>query len=168
MKSSLLVALGWSASVAACASEALGPSGGFSLDTIDATFAVESREYAVSLRRDGPGVRAEVTLINRDEVPIYLEFGACPLHLLLYRNAARTFFVAPWPTPYACPLYLAFATLEPGASLEADEFGRTFDVSQLAGWKLPSGRYFLSVALDLSLENNLLTPHFPLGELEIW
>lgn len=134
MKSSLLVALGWSASVAACASEALGPSGGFSLDTIDATFAVESREYAVSLRRDGPGVRAEVTLINRDEVPIYLEF----------------------------------ATLEPGASLEADEFGRTFDVSQLAGWKLPSGRYFLSVALDLSLENNLLTPHFPLGELEIW
>lgn len=69
-----------------------------------------------------------------------------------------------WSRRGSCPVYLAIADVESGASLMPLEFRRTFRRDMLVGQGLSAGRYHLSVAL----RHNLRTHEFPVGKIVVW
>ncbi len=120
-----------------------------------------------------------VLLINVTLQPKHLEYGACSLELRAYTTPART------PPPvwtslqrwdplgfgYACPLYLATATLGPGDTLAAPEFSLRIPLYEIVGdglgteAPLTEGHYYFGAILGLI---NRETPQLAAGDAMLY
>lgn len=116
-------------------------------------------EYEVSLRSLGRGLEVDVGVVNRNDIAMVLQFGACSLTLDIYQDRNRTRTVGPWRGSTICEDYLGIATIPPGETSRAEEFSREFSVGELP--ELDPGRYFLTVNLRI----NWRTYSFPIGTM---
>jgi hypothetical protein len=131
----------------------------------DVRLRVPGLAYRVRLRsEDREAVRAEVTVINRNEQRVRVTFGHCASGMKLYRDDDRQEPVPQGGSDRVCLLYLAVRDVEPGDSLLPDEFARSFSLSDLVEGRLEQGRYFVSV----SLGHNWRTYEFPAGVLTLY
>ena len=126
--------------------------------------AIGSLQHAVTLgieKRDTTfRVVARGRITNAGTQTIRLEFGACALQLLAYRNPDRT-GTPVWNSDrrkvwnqgfsWACPLYLAVRDLAPGATLEPGEFSLAVPLIEVLGDSLPDGRYWFSAQIRTNL-----------------
>lgn len=108
-------------------------------------------------RSDPAHIRIAVRAINTSDRRLLLEYGACALHLLVYRNAGRvgppasrsgTRVDRTGQTP-VCPLYLVPMEIGPGETREPDEFRATYPVTNILGDSLPAAKYYLAAQLVL-------------------
>lgn len=105
-------------------------------------------EFGVTLADTGERVGVDVRVTNRNDVPMWLEWGLCSLKLALYHDAARSNLARVWSTSRTCLDQGIRATVAPGETIHPDEFiGETFPVEVL---DLPTGAYFLSVRVDIN------------------
>jgi hypothetical protein len=108
---------------------------------------------------DGADVlHARAVLRNENAEAIYIEYGACALDILGFRTAAagapvwRSERRQPWDGTsfHGCPLYLATATIEPGADFSPEEFTVRIPAIELLGDTLPDGSYHLAGRLHVN------------------
>jgi hypothetical protein len=106
--------------------------------------------------KDRASVQVAVQIINRTDRRVALEYGACPLQLLVHENADRA-GPAVWNSAKqldetgqlpVCPLYLKFSELGPGETRKPD-FRATFPVADILGDSLPDGKYHFTAQLVL-------------------
>lgn len=121
-------------------------------------------EASASFAEDAPDERIVVTVTATNETTgdIDIEFGGCPVRLLVYRNADRSGEPA-WDDAEQngfCPAILWRATLSPGAS---QEFQATYIIREILGGSLPDGRYYFTAVLRLDVETVALKA----GDLEL-
>lgn len=72
--------------------------------------------------------------------------GGCPLHLLAYRDSARTDLAWDQGHAIACTLQIEMVRLEPG---QQREFATRSDARAILADSLPDGRYHMSVRLTI-------------------
>ena len=106
-------------------------------------------------------LRPSVSFTNTNAKAVRLEYGACAITLLAYRDASRTGSPA-WDSSrrkaqdgigYACPAYLATGRIEPGQTASPLEFSPTFRVAEMLGDSLPAARYYFKARIGLNWRN---------------
>lgn len=126
--------------------------------------AIGSLLHAVTLaleKRDTTQrVVARGRITNAGTQTIRLEFGACSLQLLAYRNPNRS-GTPVWNSDqrkfwnqglgWACLLYRAVRDLARGATLEPAEFSLAVPLIEVLGDSLPDGRYWFSAQIRTNL-----------------
>jgi hypothetical protein len=114
--------------------------------------------FAASTTVSDGQLRPTVSFTNTNSEPVRLEFGACAVSLLAFRNADRTGTPA-WDsdqrrTPsgfgYACASYLVMTTINPGQTASPKEYNPTFPVAEMLGDSLPAGHYYFKVRAGLN------------------
>ncbi len=115
----------------------------------------------VASRNGQPDLQSAITLTNQSDEAITITFGACILNVQLYLTEARIgkpvydYLAQP---DFGCPGYLAGATVEPGASLLADEFKNFIAIAELADAVGVAGVYHLRLRLDLNEQEMIFDP----------
>lgn len=131
----------------------------------DVRLRVPGIRYRVRVREeDRKDVHVEVSLTNLNEETTRITFGDCALSLALYRDVNRLQRVQRWPAQDVCLRYLAVRDIGAGASVQPDEFVRTFEASRLADAGLSPGLYYLTAVLA----HNWRTYEFLVGPMQIW
>lgn len=124
------------------------------------------RVRSVGGGKDRAHVRLAIQLINRTDRRVRLEYGACPLQLLVHKNADRA-RPAAWNSAKqldetaqlpVCPLYLKLSELGPGET-HRPEFRAAFSVAGILGDSLPEGKYYFTAQLVVGGD----TVDFPAG-----
>lgn len=122
-------------------------------------------DLAFHVQVDDPreGVRARLRVENRNPTPVHLEWGHCALGFELYRDPDLTDDPARLEEQRSCLDYLAIAVVEPGSSLEAEEFDYTAPGRSGRNPDLQPGEYHLVVTARL----NWRTYRFPMGTITV-
>lgn len=115
----------------------------------------DSVEFTATTSMSRDTVVVAATAINISSRPVRVEWGACEMDVLLFRTAEPSGTPAfDWmkrpPPPglvYACPLYLAMKTLNPGESMSPREFRLAMPVSRLGVDTLGRGTYYVTATL---------------------
>ena len=121
-------------------------------------------QSAVTLRDTVQQLSTSVKLTNSGVKPVHLEYGACAVRVLAFRDEARTGspvwnsdygkpYHSPYPFGYVCTMQLFETDLQPGKNLD---FGFQVPVIDLVGDSLPNGRYYLAADLLLPKEPRFL------------
>ena len=142
-----------------------------SYPTADLVASATSSIVALDTARS---LRTTATLTNRGELPSYLEFGACALHVFAYRTTARD--AAPvWDSdkrrdwnfgqPLICLLYLATTTIPPGSSTSPRELTLGVPLMDVVGDSLPDGHYYFRASVGFS--NRAALTDIPAGDAEV-
>jgi hypothetical protein len=129
-----------------------------------------SARSAITLRDTVQYLSTSATLTNNGKWPAHLEYGACPVRVVAYRDESRTGqpvwnsdhrkpYHASW--SYGCTLQLILQNVQPGHSLEL-----TFSspLIELVGDSLPNGRYYLSA--DVLTSDSPFT-RVPAGSVDV-
>ncbi|HEV2148806.1 MAG TPA: hypothetical protein VGR37_15485 [Longimicrobiaceae bacterium] len=134
---------------------------------------LEGLAFRAETRVKGRELHAEASVTNTTARPVYVEYGACALHLRAYRTPARAGEPAwrserrePWEGTmgYACPSYLASHTLAPGETFSPKELRLRVPLVEVLGDSLTDGRYYFTASLRLNFRP---TPEFPAGSAEL-
>ncbi len=117
---------------------------------------VASATTAVTKQDTTSVLRTNVTVVNRGESPVSLEYGACAVRVLAYRTAASD-AVPVWDSdqrrswsygqPIICLTYAVATTLTPGASLSPGEFAFAVPLMDVLGDSLPDGHYYFRASV---------------------
>ena len=119
-------------------------------------------------------LRAVVTLTNRSERPVHVEYGPCSVRVLAYREAQRggtPIWNSDFRRPrsgawgYACLTYLLATDLPPGAVLSTRELTTTAPLIEMLADSLPDGRYYFGV--DVALANRPPIRGIPAGSADV-
>ncbi len=130
----------------------------------DVRLRVPGLSYRVQVQQENQDViRVQVVVTNLNEETTQITFGHCALGLALYRDGDRTDLAYSWRSQDVCLMYLAAAAIEPGASLQPDEFTRSFRRSRLVEAGLSPGLYYMSAELT----HDARMYQFPVGTLEV-
>lgn len=132
-----------------------------------------SAQTAVTVRDTVQQFSTSVKLTNDGRKPVHLEYGACAVRVLAFRDEARagvpvwnSDYRAPYhsssPLGYWCTMELISTELQPGKSLDFRFGGPLID---LVGDSLPNGRYYL--AADLMLPNDRRFLRIPAGSVDV-
>lgn len=107
-----------------------------------------------------PRILIGATLVNSTERRVLVDYGACALHLLVYRNADRT-GIPMWNSAHqvdrtgqtpVCFLYEKLRELGPGETHRSEEFSGAYRVANILGDSLPAGRYYFTARLEIGGE----------------
>ena len=110
-------------------------------------------------RDTAQSLRTVVTLTNRSDRPVHVEYGACSVRVLAFANAERS-GTPRWNSDlrrprsgaagYACLTYLLATDVPPGAVLSTRELTMAAPLVEMLADSLPDGRYYFSVDVDLA------------------
>lgn len=135
---------------------------------------VPSATSVLAMRDTSRVLRTEISLVNRGELPAYLEYGACATRVLAYRTTAPN-AVPVWDSNrrrlwaygqgVICPSYLRATTVAPGATLSPGEFTLDVPLMDVLGDSLPDGHYYFLASVGFS--NRTPIADIPAGDLEI-
>jgi len=149
-----------------------GAVGGDSAAITDPTSALTASATSAITTRDTTQMLAtSVTLTNTGEWPAHLEYGACAVRVLAFRDEARTgnpVWNSDYRTPYrstsryGCILVLYMRDLEPSKSAD---FAFVSPLIELVGDSLPNGRYYL--AADLLVTAHPSFTRIPAGSVDV-
>jgi len=132
--------------------------------TASATTAITTRDTTQMLA-------TSVTLTNNGALPAHLEYGACAVRVLAFRDEARTgnpVWNSDYRKPYhasfgyGCILVLYVRDLQPSKSAD---FGFVSPLIELVGDSLPNGRYYL--AADLLVTAHPPFTRIPAGSVDV-
>lgn len=104
-------------------------------------------------------LRTMVTLANQSASPLHVEYGACATRVLAFRTADRD-AISVWDSnqrrlwdsgqPLICLLYLASATIQPGADFSPGELTLEVPLMEVLGDSLPDGHYYFQASVGFS------------------
>ena len=130
-----------------------------------------SASSSITLRDTTRMLATSVTLTNTGELPAHLEYGACAVRVLAFRDEARTgdpVWNSDYRKPYhasfgyGCILVLYVRDLQPSTSAD---FGFVSPLIELVGDSLPNGRYYL--AADLLVSAHPPFARIPAGSVDV-
>jgi hypothetical protein len=156
----LVVGSGWSCSAA-------GPS----IVAADDSHLTASAQSTVIAHDTVRYLTTSASVTNRGVLPVHLEYGACTVRVLAYRDESRSgapIWNSDYREPYhssvkyGCTLQLILQDLQPAQSLD---FGFSSPLIELVGDSLPNGRYYLSA--DLRIANTPAVQHIPAGSVDV-
>ena len=119
-------------------------------------------------------LRTQISLVNRGDLPAYLEYGACATRVLAYRTTAPNAVPVwdsnkrrlwTWGQGVICLAYLATTTLPPGATFAPSELTLDVPLMDVFGDSLPDGHYYFRASVGFS--NRAPITDIPAGDLEI-
>jgi hypothetical protein len=131
----------------------------------DVRLRVPGLAFHVVAYRSDNHLMVWVTFVNRNSVPVHVQYGTCALAVSLFRDAAYSDFAAGWSSGRLCvdigPTQLL---LEPGAWHTSLEFNGSYAPSRLVKQGVDEGRHYLSSSLEVNRRPYV----FPLGAMVIW
>jgi hypothetical protein len=116
---------------------------------VDLLLAVPGLAFEIETLPIGDAVRASVSVTNRREDSVYLQFGIFAMTLALYEDEDRERRVRQWYWTDSGPDVLAIRWIEPGETIDEDWWNADFRITD-ARQGLGSRTYELGIELELN------------------